>query len=68
MGELNLVLTIPQGIVVATSLGLEGYAKHRSPGSSKFFRGKTVMVDLILENDRPAFSFREEGGWRDAHG
>lgn len=68
MDELNLVLTIPQGIVVATSLGLEGYAKHRSPGSSKFFRGKTVMVDLVLEGDRPAFSFREEGGWRDAYG
>jgi hypothetical protein len=68
MGELNLVLTIPQGIVVATSLGLDQYAKHRSPGSSKFFRGKTVMIDLALKGDRPAFSFREEGGWRDAYG
>lgn len=68
MGELNLVLTIPHGIVVATSLGLEQYAKHRSPGSSKFFRGKTVMIDLALEADRPAFSFSEEGGWRDTHG
>jgi hypothetical protein len=68
MDQLNLVLTIPQGIVVATRLGLEGYAKHRSPGSSKFFRGKTVMVDLALENDRPAFGFREEGGWRDTAG
>ena len=68
MGELNLILTIPHGIVVATSLGVEGYAKHRSPGSSKFFRGKTVMIDLALEDDRPAFRFREEGGWRDACG
>ena len=67
MGELNLVLTIPQGIVVATSLGLEQYAKHRSPGSSKFFRGKTVMVDLALEGDRPAFNFSAEGGWRDTY-
>lgn len=68
MGELNLVLTVPQGIVVATSLGFEQYAKHCSPGSSKFFRGKTVMVDLAIENDRPAFGFSEEGGWRDAVG
>jgi hypothetical protein len=26
------------------------------------------MVDLALESDRPAFSFREEGGWRDTYG
>jgi hypothetical protein len=68
MSEPNLILSIPYGIVVATSLGLEGYAKHRSPGSGKFFHGKTIMADLALEGDRPAFKYHEEGGWRDAGG
>ncbi len=68
MGQVNLVLNIPHGSVTATSLGIEGYALHRSPGSGKYFRGKTIMVDLALEGDRPAFRFPEEGGWRDADG
>lgn len=68
MGQVNLVLNIPHGSVTATSLGIEGYALHRSPGSGKYFRGKTIMVDLALEGDRPAFRFLEEGGWRDADG
>jgi hypothetical protein len=54
MSEINLVLTIPQGIITATSLGLEGFAKHRSPGSGKFYRGKAVMVDLALDGDTVA--------------
>ncbi len=68
MGQVNLILNIPHGSVTATSLGVEGYALHRSPGSGKYFRGKTIMVDLALENDRPAFRFLEEGGWRDPDG
>ena len=68
MSEPNLILTIPYGIIVATGLGLEGYAKHRSPGSGKFFHGKTIMADLAIEGDRPAFKFHDEGGWRDAAG
>jgi len=68
MSDLNLILTVPYGIIVATSLGMEGFAKHRSPGSPKYFRGKTIQVDLALEGDRPAFRFLDEGGWRDASG
>jgi hypothetical protein len=68
MSEINLVLTLPHGIITATSLGLEGFAKHRSPGSGKFFRGKSVLADLALEGGRPAFRYYEEGGWRDANG
>ena len=68
MSDVNLILTVPYGIIVATSLGLEGYAKHRSPGSGKYFHGKTIMVDLAVENDRPAFAYHDEGGWRDAAG
>jgi len=68
MSDLNLILTVPYGIIVATSLGMEGFAKHRSPGSAKYFRGKTIQIDLALEGDRPAFRFLEEGGWRDAQG
>jgi hypothetical protein len=68
MSDVNLILTVPYGIIVATSLGLEGYAKHRSPGSGKYFHGKTIMVDLAIENGRPAFAYHDEGGWRDATG
>jgi len=68
MSELNLVLSIPHGIVTATSLGLEGFVRHRSPGSAKFFRGKLVLADLAIEGDKPAFRYFEEGGWRDAFG
>jgi hypothetical protein len=68
MSNLNLILTIPYGLVVATQLGVEGFAKHRSPGSAKYFRGKTIQIDLALEGDRPAFRFLDEGGWRDATG
>ena len=68
MSDLNLILTVPYGIIVATSLGMEGFAKHRSPGSPKYFSGKTIQVDLALEGDKPAFRFLDEGGWRDATG
>ena len=68
MAEVNLVLNVPHGSVTATSLGIEGYAMHRSPGSGKYFRGKNIMIDLALEDGRPAFRFHPEGGWRDADG
>jgi len=68
MSDLNLILTVPYGLVVATQLGIEGFAKHRSPGSAKYFRGKTIQIDLALEGDRPGFRFLDEGGWRDATG
>ena len=68
MKELHLILTIPYNIVIATSLGIEGYAAHLSPGSGKYFSGRTVLVDLALADDRPDFKFLDEGGWRDAYG
>jgi hypothetical protein len=67
--ELHLLLVVPHGIVTATSLGIEGYARHRSPGSGKHFSGRTVFVDLaITADDRPDFRFLDEGNWRDAYG
>lgn len=68
MGQVNLILNIPHESVTATSLGIDGYALHRSPGSGKHFLGKTIMVELGLDGDRPAFRFDEEGGWRDSNG
>ncbi|MBN1425569.1 hypothetical protein JXA88_13525 [Candidatus Fermentibacteria bacterium] len=61
----NLVLSIPQGFVVATSLGIEGLARHKSPGSGKYFRGRSVFFDLAIEGAMPLFSYLDEGGWRD---
>lgn len=66
--SVNLILNIPHGSVTATSLGIAGYALHRSPGSGKHFRGKTIMIDLAVNDGRPAFEFDDEGGWRDATG
>lgn len=66
MKQLNLVMSLPHGMCTATSLGIEGYARHRSPGSGQVFQGRAIFVDLRLENGKPAFSFRDEGGWRDA--
>lgn len=68
MKELHLILTIPHKIVIATSLGIAGYAVHLSPGSGKYFSGRTVLVDLALADDLPDFKFLDEGGWRDACG
>jgi hypothetical protein len=68
MDSLNLVLTIPHGSLIATSMGLEGLAWHLSPGSGKHFRGRSIFVDLALDGSRPAFEFLDEGGWRDADG
>jgi hypothetical protein len=65
---LNLILTLPHGVVTATSLGIEGFARHRSPGSGKHFSGRTVLVDLALEGNQPGFRYLDEGGWRDTSG
>jgi hypothetical protein len=69
MANLNLILTIPQGTMTATSLGIEGLARHRSPGSGKHFRGRKIYVDLALTPEgRPDFKFLDEGGWRETTG
>jgi len=69
MADVNLILTIPQGAMTATSLGIEGLARHRSPGSGKHFRGRKVYVDLALTADgQPDFEYLDEGGWRDTLG
>lgn len=62
----NLMLTIPQGSIIATSLDVDGFARHRSPGAGRYFEGKAVYVQLPSADSRPAFTFAEEGGWRDA--
>jgi hypothetical protein len=68
MDGVNLILTLPHGVVTATSLGIEGFARHRSPGSGKHFSGRTVLADLRVEGGKPGFRYLEEGGWRDAFG
>jgi hypothetical protein len=68
MANVNLVLTIPQGSVIATSLGLEGLAWHLSPGSGRHFHGRAIFVDLALDAGRAGFEFLDEGDWRDAGG
>jgi hypothetical protein len=68
MERLNLVLTIPHGSVIATGLGVEGLAHHLSPGSGRHFHGRAIFVDLALGGEGAAFSFLEEGGWRDTAG
>ncbi len=67
MAESRLILSLPHGILTATSLTAEGFAKHRSPGSGKYFHGRTVLVTLAQEGDKPGFRFLDEGGWRDAN-
>lgn len=62
----RLILTVPQGMIIATSLSTEGYAAHRSPGSGKFFQGRAVFAELATDHGKPAFTFCDEGGWRDA--
>lgn len=68
MERLNLVLTIPHGSVIATGLGVEGLAHHLSPGSGRHFHGRGIFIDLALAGEGAAFSFLEEGGWRDTAG
>ena len=66
MSQLSLVLSLPQEIITATSLGIEGFAWHRSPGSGKYFQGRSVLIELAVANDKPDFEFLPEGNWRDA--
>jgi len=68
MADVKLILTIPQGVITATSLGVEGLAWHRSPGSGKYFHGRKVFVELAVRDGRPDFAYLDEGGWRDADG
>jgi hypothetical protein len=65
MGDIKLVLIAPQGSVIATSLGVDGLAKHNSPGSGKYFCERSVLFELALADGAPAFSYLDEGGWRD---
>lgn len=68
MAETQLILTVPQGHITATSLGVEGLARHRSPGSGKHFQGRKVFAELAMAGDRIDFQFLDEGGWRDVQG
>ena len=47
MHESQLVLSIPQGVTTATSLGIDGRALHYSPGSGKHFKGRKLFVELV---------------------
>lgn len=62
----SLILSLPQGVITATSFDLPELAAHRSPGHGKYFRGRSVLVDLAMKNGAPDFAFLDEGGWRDA--
>jgi len=66
MRNVNLVLSLPQGTVVGTSLGIEGFARHRSPGSGEYFAARAIYFDLAIRGNEPAFEYFDEGGWRDA--
>lgn len=63
-----LILALPTGSVTATSLGIDGLAQRRSPGSGKHFLGRSILVDLPTDGLNPGFNFLDEGGWRDAQG
>lgn len=67
MNEPQLILTLPHGNVTATSLGIDGLAQHRSPGSGKHFRGRSIMANLATDGMKPLFVYLDEGGWRDAY-
>ena len=62
----KLVLSIPQGITTATSLGIQGLARHYSPGSGKHFTGRKLFVELAIKDQKPNFEFLDDGGWRNA--
>jgi hypothetical protein len=68
MPPVNLILTLPQSALVATSLSIDELGWHRSPGSAKYFHGRSIFLELAHENGTPKFNFLEEGGWRDANG
>jgi hypothetical protein len=66
MSIVSLVLNLPTGVITATSLGVTELAWHRSPGTSGKFHGHSVLAELALDNGQPAFTYLDEGGWRDA--
>lgn len=68
MNEPYLILAIPTGSVTATSLSIDGLAQHRSPGSGKHFLGRSILVGLPTDGEKPGFNYLDEGGWRDASG
>lgn len=65
MNEPQLILTLPNGNITATSLGVDGLAQRRSPGSGKHFRGRSILVNLATDGEKPLFAYLDEGGWRD---
>lgn len=67
MNEPQLILTLPNGNITATSLGVDGLAQRRSPGSGKHFRGRSILVNLATDGEKPLFTYLDEGGWRDAY-
>jgi hypothetical protein len=67
MSQAKLVLSLPHGIITATSLAVPAFAKHRSPGSGKYFEGRSILVDLGVEGTKPKIPFLDEGSWRDAN-
>jgi len=66
MNNVSLILALPHGTCTATTLDLDAFARHRSPGSGQVFQGRAIYIDLPVENGKPAFSYYDEGGWRDA--
>lgn len=68
MNAPHLILALPTGSVTATSLGIDGLAQRRSPGSGKHFLGRSILVDLPTDGVKPGFTYLDEGGWRDALG
>jgi hypothetical protein len=68
MNDPQLILAVPTDNVTATSLGIDGLAQRRSPGSGKHFRGRSILIDLATDGDKPCFGYLDEGGWRDASG
>jgi hypothetical protein len=65
MATLNLLMSLPVGSITATSLSVEDFARHRSPGSGKYFQGRSILISLALKDDRTDFEYLGEGGWRD---
>lgn len=61
----NLLMSLPVGSITATSLSIEEFARHRSPGSGKYYQGRSILISLALKDGRPDFQYLDEGGWRD---
>ncbi len=66
MNTPKLIISLPYDMCTATSLGVDGLAGHNSPGSGQVFHSRAIFVDLKLDKGKPGFTFRDEGGWRDA--